>query len=192
MRKQKDVVLSIVLGIAILSAGVWLFDKSTSLSTRTLQKDAAHSGKITDHRVDSPRKNHQPADNQSGAIHPRAAHGIRKCIVSGKTIYSDTKCPEGARTETVVLHDSGGIISPPKADLLMLMAQRKAAEGQNAGRQGVLAMGAPQSASEECALLDQHVQYLDSKARQPQSAGTQDWIRQERSKARDRQVALHC
>ncbi|MEC4723560.1 hypothetical protein RY831_30950 [Noviherbaspirillum sp. CPCC 100848] len=112
--------------------------------------------------------------------------------MNGKTIYSDTQCPAGAQTETVVLHDSGGVISPPKADLLMLMAQRKAAERQNTGHQGVLTMGTPQSASEECALLDQHVRYLDTKARQPQSSTTQDWIRQERSTARDRQVALHC
>ncbi|MEC4723761.1 hypothetical protein RY831_32065 [Noviherbaspirillum sp. CPCC 100848] len=112
--------------------------------------------------------------------------------MNGKTIYSDTECPKGSRTETVVLHDSGGITNPPKADLLMLMAQRKAAEREDTGRQAVLTMGAPQSTSEECVLLDQHIQYLDSKVRQPQSAATQDWIRQERSKARDRQVALHC
>lgn len=194
MRIQKDVCLSIVLGIAIVGGGLWLLARSMSIPTPAMQKTAPPSGTITDRPKTSLLGKRQPegTDSDPEAVHPRVAHGIRKCIVNGKTIYSDTECPAGAQTETVVLHDSGGIISPPKADLLMLMAQRKAAERQNTGHQGVLTMGTPQSASEECALLDQHVQYLDSKARQPQSSATQDWIRQERSKVRNRQVALHC
>jgi hypothetical protein len=44
----------------------------------------------------------------------------------------------------------------------------------------------------ECALLDSRVIELDAMARQPQSGATQDWIRTERQKARDRQFALRC
>ncbi|WP_151633388.1 hypothetical protein [Noviherbaspirillum aerium] len=190
MRIQKEVVLSIVLGIAFVSAGLWLIERSMSTSMRASQKGPVESKDVTDQQAASPRIPPQTAGNAE--IRPPVAHGIRKCIVSGKTVYSDTECPAGAKIEDVVLHDSGGIMSPPKADLLVLMAQRKAAEAQNAGQQNVLTVGAPRSASEECILLDQHIQYLDAKARQPQSAVTQNWIRQERSKTRDRQVALNC
>jgi hypothetical protein len=194
MRIQKDIVTSTVLAIAIVGGGLWLLDRSTSISTPVLQNVPDQPRNITDRNISTSRTDRQPEDNASdtAAIPPPVAHGIRKCTVGGKTTYSNSECPEGTQTKAVVLHDSGGIVSPPKADLLMLMAQRKAAEGQHGGRQSVVTMGTPQSATEECGLLDQHVQYLDSKARQPQSATTQDWIRQERSKARDRQVALHC
>ena len=43
-----------------------------------------------------------------------------------------------------------------------------------------------------CEALDARVNQLDAMARQPQSAGTQDWIRQERQKTRDEQFRLHC
>lgn len=51
---------------------------------------------------------------------------------------------------------------------------------------------APNADKAECKLLDARVQELDALARQPQSAATQDWIRSERKKARDRQFELRC
>jgi len=193
MRIQKDIVVSTLLAIAIVGGGLWLLDRSTSLSTSILQKVPEPPRNSPDRTISGTRTGRQPEGNatDAAAVPPPAVHGIRKCTVGGNTTYSNSGCPEGTQTGTVVLHHSGGIISPPKADLLTLMAQRKAAEAQHTGRQ-VLTMGTPQSTAEECVLLDQHVQYLDSKARQPQSATTQDWIRQERGKVRDRQVALHC
>lgn len=50
----------------------------------------------------------------------------------------------------------------------------------------------PHADQAECKLLDARIQELDALARQPQSAATQDWIRSERKKARDRQFALRC
>jgi hypothetical protein len=44
----------------------------------------------------------------------------------------------------------------------------------------------------ECQLLDKRIEELDAMARQPQSGSTQDWIRSDRQKARDRQFALRC
>lgn len=45
---------------------------------------------------------------------------------------------------------------------------------------------------EECEALDAQVLHWDAMARQPQSGPTQDWIREQRKKARDRQFALRC
>lgn len=44
----------------------------------------------------------------------------------------------------------------------------------------------------ECERLDTYINQLDAMARQPQSAQTQDGIRMERKKARDRQFEIRC
>ena len=44
----------------------------------------------------------------------------------------------------------------------------------------------------ECDALARQIEHWDVMARQPQSAKTQDWIRVERHKTRDRQWALRC
>jgi hypothetical protein len=43
-----------------------------------------------------------------------------------------------------------------------------------------------------CQSLDARVNELDAMARQPQTGGTQDWIRMERQKTRDEQFRLRC
>jgi hypothetical protein len=49
-----------------------------------------------------------------------------------------------------------------------------------------------QRSQAECTALDARVLSLDDLARQPQSAQTQDSIRDQRKMARDRQYALRC
>ena len=44
----------------------------------------------------------------------------------------------------------------------------------------------------ECANLTATVANLDSQARQPQSSQMQDWIKDQRQRARDRQFRLQC
>lgn len=46
--------------------------------------------------------------------------------------------------------------------------------------------------SAECQALEESIRQLDAMARQPQTGYTQDWIRNERMKARSRQAALRC
>lgn len=51
---------------------------------------------------------------------------------------------------------------------------------------------AAESHQRECQFLDERIRNLDAQARQPQSAPMQDWLREKRKQARDRQFALHC
>ena len=44
----------------------------------------------------------------------------------------------------------------------------------------------------ECKALDAQIQQYDAMARQPQSGPTQDWISEQRKKARDRQFQIKC
>ncbi len=75
---------------------------------------------------------------------------------------------------------------------------QKVALGEQALRGGQQAGAAtsqsdPNAAKQaECTALSNRVTQLDSEARQPQSAATQDWLRSERRIARDRQFQLRC
>lgn len=51
---------------------------------------------------------------------------------------------------------------------------------------------APQSNQDVCKELDKQIARWDAMARQPQTAPTQDWIREQRKQARDRQFVLRC
>jgi hypothetical protein len=50
----------------------------------------------------------------------------------------------------------------------------------------------PPSKPAECASLAATIANLDSQARQPQSSQMQDWIKQQRQRARDQQYRLRC
>ncbi len=49
-----------------------------------------------------------------------------------------------------------------------------------------------QGKAQECKALEAHITQLDAQARQPQTAQTQDWLRSQKQKARDRQFQLRC
>lgn len=49
-----------------------------------------------------------------------------------------------------------------------------------------------QGKAAECKALEARITQLDNMARQPQTGQMQDWIRDQKSKARDRQSGLRC
>jgi hypothetical protein len=195
---QKHTLFSFGLAFALVGGGVLVLNHSMSGFWQPFVDAPESSIKEADsvmsiqERVDTAVRE-QP---KRASLYERpAANGmIKKCLIEGKTFYVDQKCPTGATPQELQLYDTAGVISPPKADLQVLTAQRKAAEAEEhqAGRSQVVTVGASQSKSNQCAFLDRHVEYLDSMARQPQSASTQDWIRDEKSKTRDRQASLGC
>lgn len=48
------------------------------------------------------------------------------------------------------------------------------------------------STGSQCKALDAEIAGYDAMARQPQSGQTQDWIAEQRRKARTKQFGLHC
>ncbi|MFC7518665.1 hypothetical protein ACFQUU_27010 [Herbaspirillum sp. GCM10030257] len=195
---QKHTLLSSGLAVALVGGGVVLLNNSMSGFWQPFIAAPASSIKDADSAISS----REPVDaavlgqpkRTSRYERPATGGTIKKCFIEGKTVYVDQKCPTGATAQDLHLYDTAGVISPPKADLQVLTAQRKAAEAQDhqAGRNQVVTVGASQSKSNQCALLDRHVEYLDSMARQLQPASTQDWIRDEKSKTRNRQASLGC
>ena len=114
---------------------------------------------------------------------------VTKCVVNGKTSYGDDTCTAGAVTSKVVIKANQNLMAavtvPPVAQATTPDPASTAIAQANPGPDyaGIKA---------ECAWLEARIKYLDDLARQPQSGQVQDWIRDERKKARDRQFRVRC
>lgn len=193
---QKELVLSFVLAVAVVGGALWLLDGPLS---QRMQGYSHETGSSSSMQQPKPaledaldKVPHQPENvTQDSATEPGK---INKCVLNGKTIYSNAQCPTGAEVKSVELHDSAGIVSPPKEVLSELTAKRKAAElaaeRELEAQQRVVR--ASSSNRDECQWLEKRIEYLDSLARQPQSGQMQDWIKEQKAAARSRQFAIHC
>ena len=118
---------------------------------------------------------------------PAGLGGVTKCVVNGKTSYGDSNCAAGAVASKVVTRTNQNLMAavavPPVAQTT---APAPIEVGQANPGQDYAALKA------ECAWLEAHIKYLDDLARQPNSAQTQDRIREERKVARDRQFRIRC
>lgn len=114
---------------------------------------------------------------------------VTKCVVNGKTSYGDSACPQGAVKTQVTT----------RADQNLMTAMRPAAVMQTeeaASQPAAVARSTPSpdaaAKKAECQALNAQIEHLDSMSRQPQSAQMQDWVKDERKKARDQQFRLPC
>jgi hypothetical protein len=192
---RKELVFSFLLSCVVIGTTLWIVDKSlskpdvaTPLKNPSRQEtlDRYVSVKSGD---ELSRNSELDVASQNNSSPEQAIH---KCIDGGKVIYSDQACLHKIASEGVKLYDSAGIVSPPKEKLNDLTARRKAAEAIYQRQNLQQAALNVQSAAADCEALAKHVEWLDALARQPQSAATQDWIRQEKEKARNKQFELHC
>lgn len=196
---RKETILSFILATGVVAGGIWVADQSLK-SKSTINAGQGREDGYTDSEVPN-----QPVAGIVGSVIGDAAlgnratnqgsttaTGISKCVVNEKIIYSNEGCPDGASGRTVAIHDSEGIVSPPKENLADLTAKRKTSERAYAlqAQQQVASIG-PSNAT-ECAELNKRIESLDAMARQPQSGSMQDWIKDQRKAVRDRQFAIHC
>jgi hypothetical protein len=196
---RKELLLSVVLAIGVVGTALWVADQSlTANSPKSVGQGTEHgyagSKMHKTHSAENSESSITDANSNKNPTNPAstAAASISKCAINGKTVYSDQGCPDGAKGRTVALHDSAGIVSPPKENLAELTAKRKASEQAYTLQlqQQVASIGS--SNRFECEELDKRIASLDAMARQPQSGGMQDWIKDQRKAVRDRQFAIHC
>jgi hypothetical protein len=192
---KKEMAASFFLACAVVVGVLWLLresdERAQNQNKNTADAQAKdYSSQPTD-QADRTSSSGSKSNLRAQADHVGQGRVV-KCTVNGKTIYSDEGCPTGAKTQHVQINDTAGIISPPKAVLAELTAQRHAAE--NDRTQSMQQSVSPQAQSNkiECDSLNKHIESLDSMSRQAQSGQTQDWIRQERQQARERQYRIHC
>lgn len=189
---KKELLISFSLAAFVIAAAVWIMDRSMSRNDQSDGSVRATSSTLPPASHPAPSPTSDLPTNESDALNRAAKGSINKCVVNGKTIYSDQKCSQGTETRAMALYDSSGIVSPPRENLRELTARRKAAEAAEDRNATLHAVAMAPRRSAECMELEKYIDQLDVRARQPQTAPTQDWIRQERMKARDRQAAISC
>jgi hypothetical protein len=124
-----------------------------------------------------------------------------RCFVDGRLVYSG---PEDCRPGTELTRDAPVVLDHESAPAqsaglteyqreMLRSADARIAREAAAARVdlGALRRGAAQ-ASGECAALEDEIRVLDARARQPNSASTQDYLRARRQEVRSRQTALRC
>lgn len=139
---------------------------------------------------------------------------INKCIIGGKTIYSDEKCPTGASREQVEINHAAGIVSPDRetvTDTVNRMYDERRVntapdrsitrtitrDGKTVERTDENPL--PEKASAQspdkktlCDSISQRIENLDAQARQPQTARGQERIRRAKEKQRAKAFNAKC
>lgn len=148
-------------------------------------------------RIAPPTQETRPAPAAPMASSPGATgpdtFEVTKCLTpSGKAAYSDGPCPEGSRATTVRLRRDVNIangVSLEAREASIRDNATVAAQQQQYERQ--VAQNAVDEMA-ECGGLAEHIKWIDVVGRQPQGAYSQDWLRDERRRTRDRQFRLGC
>jgi hypothetical protein len=139
---------------------------------------------------------------------------INKCIVNGKTIYSDEKCPRNAKQEEVEIHHAAGIVSPDRetvTDTINRMHDERwvnAEPGRSITRtstrkgettehtvENPIPKRASRSATKQkvdCDAIQKRIARLDALARQPQKARRQEQIRREKADKQSEAIDAGC
>lgn len=123
---------------------------------------------------------------------PSATAGISqvtKCVVNGRTSYGDGSCPQGSTSSQITTranHNLMAAVRPEAVSQTVAPAVQHIVEVPKHSFNDVAAK------KSECQSLNAEIEYWDSMARQPQGAQRQDWIRDQRKKARDRQFLIRC
>lgn len=179
-------IATVLVLLALVYAGyrVWESSSDRASPPKIWQDTSATSQPLLPPQPSSPPQAAAPAAQAPGT------RIVSKCVVNGKTLYSDNACPQGAAATQVVT----------KADYNLMAGLTPA---QMAGADHVQPAAPSMSTlaqsgnlisdkSSECAFIDSEIKRLDALARQPLSGQTQDWITAERKKLRDRQFRIPC
>lgn len=189
---QNRTVISFLLACTTVVGGVVMMNRSIlKLPGSILAATTSKTYQPFLHKVPEPTTQPRsvPLPITQGDVTPSS---VVKCIVNGKTSYTNKACPTGAKTHQVELHDTAGVVSPPKEVLADLTARRIASEqaySQHLQQQASLSV---QSKKTECEQLLKHIDWLDGMARQPQSGQMQDWIKVRKVETQSRQYTIHC
>jgi hypothetical protein len=189
---RKETLMAFTLACVIVFGMYWVANKS--LGNREAERFHNSDQRANSYAESPGAGTSQPpsASQMPGADARNDVNGstrLLKCSVNGKTYYSNQKCPQGAKQKTLELHDSAGIVSPPKETLEALAAKRLVTEAEARQNSAPVSVSLPKA---ECEVLNREVERLDAMGRQPQSGEMMDWIRQQRYNARNRQFAIHC
>lgn len=133
--------------------------------------------------------------------HTAYAQGkIYKCLVKGKTIYSESPCKANTYNENVfeVNNERMGNVSPDRETIEATRARIR--DGMNTpGAKGISTGSTTQTTTTTtfnktavCNSIEDEIRHLDSRARQPISGWEQDQIKQQKQDAHKRKSQYGC
>ncbi|NMM36939.1 MAG: hypothetical protein HHJ09_05395 [Glaciimonas sp.] len=119
---------------------------------------------------------------------------IHKCILARKVIYSDIECAPEAKSTTVKIENSAGIVSPDRTIVnatidRIIVENRKAREEK--GNQ-VSSLEIPKKVNPFCSSYKKQIQYLDEQATQGNTSYVAGTIRQARLNIRKLRLEGNC
>ncbi|MFL9666140.1 hypothetical protein WIX39_004275 [Variovorax sp. AB1(2024)] len=196
LRPKPDRHWALWLALAVLAVYLFYMGAEWLLAQQRAQKQSAGPTMAVPPGIAPPPQDARPAPSppvaSPGATGPDTFE-VTKCLTpSGKAAYSDGPCPEGSRATTVRLRRDVNIadgMSPQAREASIRDNAAVAAQQHQYERQV-----AQNVANEmgECSGLAEHINWIDAIGRQPQGAYSQDWLRDERKRTRDRQFRLGC
>jgi hypothetical protein len=138
----------------------------------------------TTHSADPPSR--QPPQDSS----PRVVTLFHCKAYNGGTFWVNTHCNQHKALVDRMVSVPGNLSFEQQVQIAEV--QRNTASAAVPPRNVVINNATTASRDVECEAMDDQIAHLDAMARQPQSAQTQDWIREKRKAARDRQFSLRC
>ncbi|WP_457281887.1 hypothetical protein [Polaromonas sp. P5_D5] len=172
--------------LALIYAGYRVWESQSDRVSPVKTKQAAPA---TNQPSPQPQTSAQPQPIAPATPAP-GTRIVTKCVINGKTIYSDNACPQGAAGAQVVTkadHNLMTGLSPTQ----MAAADRIPPAAPSLSTIAPSVNATPDKRS-ECVFIDAEIKRLDALARQPLSAQTQDEITRARKELRDRQFRIHC
>ena len=140
-------------------------------------------------RSPRPARPTQPA-NQNSANAAAGISQVTKCVTNGRTSYSDAACPQGSVSRQVTTRDNHNLMAAVRPTAAS--PADAPATTQHTVEVQTSSVSHAAAKKTECEWLDSQIKHWDSMARQPQGAQAQDWISEQRKKARDRQFRIRC
>ena len=132
-----------------------------------------------------------PSD-QNVSDTPANTSTVTKCVVNGKTSYSDGLCPAGTISSRLTTRPDHNLMAAVRPSTAPPFTEQEEPAAQNTTPAPTYSVPAAAANPTECRALTAQIERWDAMARQPQSAQTQDWISAQRKQARDRQFRLRC
>ena len=117
---------------------------------------------------------------------------VTKCVTNGKTSYGDGPCAQGAVVSQVRTRTDHNLMAAVRPETVSVTPTEARIGPRIVVAQNNPAADAAAAKKAECQFLNAEIERLDALSRQPQSPQMQDWIRDERKKARDQQFRLSC
>jgi len=170
--------ISVLLALSIVSGFIYVADRHLAdHSTKKVTREPTQPEEAT---ISRPEEAQQLMRKRLIEPTQKSSRKISKCVIHGKTVYSDIECENQLTAKPIEIYETSGI-----GTKTVQVTPTKKIEKQEPEKK-VATIGNIQQV--DCAETKARIETLDAWARQPLSGHQQDSIREERR----RLISLPC